>query len=79
MLTMRRCTNGSQLVSGRILLCTTAFKSGGVVFAPEVIRHISPIRYANINFRGTFKFPIEKYLVELLGDNVQRSGKVAHG
>ena len=57
----------------------TAFKSSGVVFAPEVIRHISPIRYANINFRGTFKFPIEKYMVELLGDNVQRSGKVAHG
>lgn len=37
----------------------TAFKSSGLVFAPEVIRHISPIRYANINFRGTFKFPIE--------------------
>jgi hypothetical protein len=48
----------------------TALKSSGVVFLPEVLRHTSPIRYTNINFRGTFKFPVEKYMVELLGDNV---------
>jgi TnpA family transposase len=53
-----------------------ALKSRGVVFSPEVLRRVSPIRYYNINFRGTFKFPVEKYLVELLGDVAQRNGTV---
>lgn len=57
----------------------TALKSSGAVFSPEVLRHISPIRYTNINFRGTFKLPVEKYMIELLGDNVQRNGRAWHG
>jgi Tn3 transposase DDE domain len=56
-----------------------ALKSRGVVFSPEVLRRVSPIRYNNINFRGTFKFPVEKYLVELLGDVAHRNSKVLRG
>jgi len=56
-----------------------ALKSHGVIFAPEVLRHVSPIRYSNINFRGTFKFPVKKYLVALLGDEAQRKGRALHG
>ena len=33
----------------------------GTVISPEVWRHISPARHANVNFRGTFKFALEKY------------------
>jgi TnpA family transposase len=57
----------------------TALKSSGAVFSPEVLRHISPIRYTNINFRGTFKFPVEKYMVELLGDNVPGIATASYG
>jgi TnpA family transposase len=57
----------------------TALKSCGTIFAPEVIRHISPIRYANINFRGTFKFPVENYMLELLGGDVPGNRRVASG
>jgi TnpA family transposase len=56
-----------------------ALKSRGVVFSPEVLRHVSPIRYRNINFRGTFKFPFEKYLVALLGEDAPTHGKVLNG
>jgi hypothetical protein len=56
-----------------------ALKSPGIVFSPEVLRHVSPIRYSNINFRGTFKFPFAKYLVALLGDVAPAHGKALHG
>ena len=55
-----------------------ALKWNGVVFSPDLLRHDSPIRYRNINFRGTFKFPVEKYLVALVG-NAPTHGKVLHG
>ena len=45
----------------QIQTALTALKPNGTMFAPEVIRHISPIRYANINFRGTFQVPVLKY------------------
>jgi TnpA family transposase len=73
----------TNLVIGWTSLQTEAalavLKSRGVVFAAEVLRHVSPIRYHNINFRGTFGFPFEKYLVALLGDEASRTGKVLHG
>jgi len=56
-----------------------ALKFRGVVFSAEVLRHVSPIRYHNINFRGTFGFPVEKYLVELLGNDDSRTVKAMHG
>ena len=56
-----------------------ALKSRGIVFSPEVLRHVSPIRFRNINFRGTFLFPVEEYLVALLGDNALGNGKALHG
>jgi hypothetical protein len=56
-----------------------ALKSRGIVFSPEVLRHVSPIRYRSINFRGTFKFPVEKYLVALLGEDAPTLGKALHG
>lgn len=28
---------------------------------PELLAHIAPVAYANINFRGTFRFPFERY------------------
>ena len=84
----RRGTRGSlalltNLVIGWTSLQTEAalavLKSRGVVLPAEVLRHVSPIRYHNINFRGTFGFPFEKYLVALLGDEASRTGKVGHG
>ena len=32
----------------------------------EALRHIAPVRLENINFRGEFRFPIERYAVRLL-------------
>jgi TnpA family transposase len=57
----------------------TALKSRGIVFSTEVLRHVSPMRYHNINFRGTFGFPVERYLVELLGSDDSRNLKSTHG
>jgi len=57
----------------------TALKSRGIVFSSEVLRHVSPIRYHNINFRGTFGFPVERYLVELFGSDDSRHLKATHG
>jgi hypothetical protein len=73
----------TNLVIGWTSLRTEAalavLKSRGVVLPAEVLRHVSPIRYHNINFRGTFRFPFEKYLVALLGDEASRTGMVVHG
>ena len=40
----------------------------GAQLTPDVLRHISPIHYSNINFRGTFKFSAADYMRELSGD-----------
>jgi len=29
--------------------------------SPEILAHIAPVHYGNINFRGTFRFPFERY------------------
>jgi Tn3 transposase DDE domain len=63
----------------QIQAALAALKSRGIVFSPEVLRHVSPIRYRNSNFRGTFKFPFEKYLVALLGEDASAHGKSMHG
>jgi TnpA family transposase len=36
-------------------------KAKGVIIAPEVVRHISPARFNSINFRGQFRFAIERF------------------
>ena len=57
----------------------TALKARGIVFAQDILRHVSPIRYHNINFRGTFGFPFERYLVELLGSDDSQNLKATSG
>jgi TnpA family transposase len=56
----------------------SALKSSGVVFSSEVLRHVSPIRYTNINFRGTFMFPVEKYMVDLLDDTTRGNATASY-
>lgn len=34
--------------------------------SPEVLAHIAPASYGNVNFRGTFRFPFERYQDRLL-------------
>lgn len=42
-------------------------ESRGHVLKPEQLRHILPVRYARINFRGVFDFPVARYRARLLG------------
>jgi TnpA family transposase len=73
----------TNLVIGWTSLQTQAalatLKSSGIVFSPDALRHVSPILFRNINFRGTFRFPVEKYVVGLLGDDTQRNGDALLG
>ena len=51
-------------------------ESRGHTLKPEQLRHILPVRYANINFRGIFDFPMARYrsrLLEHLGAPTLRS------
>jgi TnpA family transposase len=32
----------------------------------EALSHIGPVAYAHINFRGTYRFPVEKYAARLI-------------
>ena len=55
----------------------TALNANGATMTQEIVRHISPIHYGNINFRGTFKFPVKDYLLELYGGNGSHRHRVA--
>lgn len=44
-----------------------SLESRGHVFTVEQLRHILPVRYAHINFRGVFDFPVARYRARLLG------------
>jgi hypothetical protein len=73
----------TNLVTGWTSLQThtavATLKSRGIVFSTGDLRHVSPIRHRNINFRGTFKSPFEEYLVALLGDVALAQGRVLRG
>ena len=32
----------------------------------DALSHIGPVAYAHINFRGTYRFPVERYAARLL-------------
>jgi len=66
----------SNLVIGwqasRIQDAVASLEKKGVVLSKEILRHISPVRYAGVNFRGTFRFPIDRYRQLLIIDGVPR-------
>lgn len=66
----------SNLVIGwqasRIQEAVASLEAKGVVLSKEILRHISPVRYAGVNFRGTFRFPIDRYRQLLIIDGVPR-------
>jgi hypothetical protein len=35
--------------------------------SPELLAHISPAHFGNVNFRGTFRFALERYRDRVLG------------
>jgi hypothetical protein len=35
-------------------------------FDGEILKHIGPLHFEGINFRGTFHFPVHKYLKRLI-------------
>jgi hypothetical protein len=39
----------------------------------ELLRHIAPVHFAAINFRGTFHFPLERYGKRLIPDRNRRT------
>ena len=49
-----------------------AIASRGVGVNDDVLRHISPVRYASINFRGTFRFPLDRFRSSLLVEGPTR-------
>jgi TnpA family transposase len=68
--------SGSLSLLTNVVIAWNAFKiqeavnsleSRGHVFTPEILRHVSPVRYAHINFRGVFEFPMARYRSRLLG------------
>jgi len=46
----------------------TSLEAKGVSVSKEMLRHISPVRYSSVNFRGTFRFPIDRYRQSLVID-----------
>ena len=39
----------------------------------ELLRHIVPVHVAAINFRGTFHFPLERYVQRLIPERNRRT------
>jgi TnpA family transposase len=62
----------------RIQEAIETLESRGHVFKPDALRHVSPVRYANINLQGTFKFPLERYRARLLGETGGKVSARAH-
>ena len=46
-----------------------ALRAKGITISDDVLRHTLPTRWEGVNFRGTFKFPIERYRAALLIDS----------
>jgi hypothetical protein len=50
---------------------------GRPVPADEILAHIAPIAFRHINFNGTYRFPIERYLDRLLSSvSAQRAASM---
>ena len=45
----------------RMQAAVDSLQKKGVALSKDVLRHISPVRYSGINFRGVFSFPMERY------------------
>lgn len=49
----------------------------GIRLGEPVLKHIGPIRFKAVNFRGMFNFPIEQYAAHIIGaPSRNRSGKL---
>ena len=44
-----------------------ALKADGIGIEEEWLRRIGPAHFSHINFRGTFRFNLEKYSAALVG------------
>jgi hypothetical protein len=49
----------------------------GTKIPQDVIRHIGPARHFNINFRGTFRFPLEKYGLHFWGTHRENKARIS--
>ena len=56
--------------ANRMQAAVTSLEGKGVSVSKEMLRHISPVRYSSVNFRGTFRFPIDRYRQSLIIDGV---------
>lgn len=54
--------------ANRMQTAVTSLEAKGVSVSKEMLRHISPVRYSSVNFRGTFRFPIDRYRQSLIID-----------
>jgi len=52
-------------------------EAGHPVPSDEILAHIAPIAFRHINFRGIYRFPLERYLDRLLPSVLPR--KIAAG
>jgi TnpA family transposase len=78
--------SGSLTLMTNLCLAWTAIKMQETIFGEDGmadagedmswLQQVSPAHYANINFRGTFTFPISEYALWLLSDNApsQKTG-----
>lgn len=56
----------------RIQTAVTSLEAKGFTIPKDCLRHISPVRYAGVNLRGTFKFAIDLYRSHLIIDGAPR-------
>jgi TnpA family transposase len=70
------------LISGALTLLTNAvvayntwklnevveerWRAGRAIFADDILAHIAPIAFGHINFRGIYRFPLERYVDRLI-------------
>jgi TnpA family transposase len=45
----------------------------------ELLRHVTPVHSAAINFRGTFHFPLDRYAKRLIPERNRRTATSKHG
>ncbi len=56
----------------RIQMAVASLEAKGFTIPRDCLRYISPVRYAGINLRGTFKFAIDLYRNHLIIDGMPR-------
>ena len=54
-------------------------KAGARRVEAEVLRHIAPVHFQDINFRGTMQFPITRYRSRLIPTLSSHAGQQTDG